>query len=146
MKLTQHFDLDEFTVSQEAVRRGIDNDPPEAVVENLRKLARALEDVRVLLGSFPLLISSGYRSPELNEVVKGSKNSAHMNGLAADFICSQYGSPRDVAIAISRSRLIYDQVIHEGRWVHYGLADEPRLEALTAHFDGGRVSYTHGIA
>ena len=146
MILTPHFSLDELTVSQEAVRRGIDNDPPERVIENLRKLARALENVRTLLSSFPLLVSSGYRSPELNEAVKGSKNSAHLKGLAADFICPSYGSPREVALAISRSSLIYDQVIHEGRWVHFGLADQPRQEVLTAHFEGGRVSYSQGIA
>ena len=147
MILSHHFALDEFTVSQEAVRRGIDNDPPERVIENLRKLAHSLENVRTLLGSFPLLISSGYRSPELNEAVNGSKNSAHMKGLAADFIAPHYGNPREVAVAISRSQLIYDQVILEGgRWVHFGLADQPRQEALTANFDGGRVSYTQGIA
>lgn len=146
MNLTLHFMLDEFTNSQTAVRLGINNDPPPAVVENLRRLARALESVRSLLGG-AIIISSGYRSPELNEIVKGSKASAHLRGLAADFTAPQYGTPRDCALAISRSDLIFDQVIEEGRWVHFGLAEsEPRREILTAHFGAGGVTYTRGIA
>ena len=60
MKLTDHFILAEFTTSQEASRRGIDNDPPPEIIENLYLLAMALEDVRERLGA-PIVISSGYR-------------------------------------------------------------------------------------
>lgn len=148
MNLSQHFSLEEFTVSQEAERRGIRNDPPPMIVENLRRLAKYLEEVRVLLGSYPILINSGYRSAELNVAVGGSKASAHMNGLAADFICPLYGSPRDVGIAIIRSRIQFDQCILEfGRWVHFGLSEtEPRNESLTAKFEAGRTIYEYGIA
>lgn len=146
MNLSLHFTLDEFTNSQTAVRMGINNDPPPAVVENLRRLARALENVRGLLGG-AILISSGYRSPELNEAVKGSRASAHLRGLAADFIAPQYGTPRECVLAISRSDLIFDQVIEEGRWVHFGLSEgEPRQEILTAHFGPGGTTYTKGLA
>jgi zinc D-Ala-D-Ala carboxypeptidase len=151
MKLSLHFDLDEFTLSQTAVRLGIRNDPPPAVVENLRRLARSLENVRALLGG-AIIISSGYRSPELNEVVKGSKNSAHCKGLAADFTAPSYGTPKECALAITRSDLIFDQVIAEGissggGWVHFGLSEsEPRQEVLTATFGPLGVSYSRGIA
>ena len=145
--LSIHFTLEEFTLSQTAIRKGIKNDPPPDVVENLRRLARVMENVRTLLGS-PVLISSGYRSPELNEAVGGSKKSAHCRGLAADFTCPGYGSPRDVALAIVRSELIYDQVILEfGKWVHLGLSLEaPRAEALTASLLDGVTTYTRNIA
>jgi hypothetical protein len=146
MHLSIHFMLDEFTLSQTAVRLGINNEPPPFVVENLRRLARALENVRSLLGG-AILISSGYRSPELNEAVRGSRNSAHVKGLAADFTAPQYGTPRECALAISRSDLIWDQLIEEGRWVHFALAEtEPRQETLTAHFGAGGTTYTRGIA
>lgn len=150
MHLSIHFTLEEFTLSQTAVRRGIKNDPPPEVIDNLRRLARVMENVRTLLGS-PVLISSGYRSPELNEAVGGSKKSAHCRGLAADFTCPGYGTPREVALAIVRSELIYDQVILEGAgpgaWVHLGLTEgEPRQDVLTATFGPLGVSYGRGIA
>jgi hypothetical protein len=146
MHLSIHFMLDEFTLSRTAVLLGIKNEPPPDVVENLRRLARVMENVRTLLGS-PVLISSGYRSPELNDAVKGSKKSAHCRGLAADFTCPGYGTPREAALAIVRSELIYDQVIWEGTWVHLGLAEgEPRRDILTATFGPLGVSYGRGIA
>lgn len=147
MKLTLHFDLDEFTNSQTAVRLGIRNDPPPAVLENLRRLARVMEDVRAILGG-AVLISSGYRSQELNEAVKGSKSSAHIRGLAADFTAPGYGTPRECALAISRSAVEFDQLIVEGgRWVHLGLSEhEARKEVLTATFGPLGTSYARGIA
>jgi len=147
MKLTQHFTLEELTFSQEAVRRGIPNEPPPAIRRNLEMLARTLEDVRMLVGGTPLSISSGYRCQELNEAIGGSKNSAHMQGLAADFTAWQYGSPKDIAMAISHSHIPFDQVIWEGTWVHLGLRPTAnRSEVLTAHFDHGTVRYTEGLA
>jgi len=146
MKLSLHFDLDEFTLSQTAVRLGIRNDPPPAVIENLRRLARSLETVRVILGG-AIIVSSGYRSPELNAAVKGSKESAHMRGLAVDFTAPSYGTPKECALAIIRSDLIFDQVIWEGAWVHFALAEsEPRRDILTATFGPLGVSYGRGIA
>lgn len=146
MNLSLHFTLEELTFSQTAVRLGIRNDPPPAVVENLRKLCRTLENVRALLGG-AIIISSGYRSPELNEAVKGSRNSAHTRGLAADFTAPSYGTPKECALAIMRSELIWDQLIWEGSWVHLGLAEsEPRQDVLTATFGPLGVSYGRGIA
>ena len=134
MRLSQHFTLDEFTLSQTAVRSGIDNSPPPDVLENLRALAAFLEDVRENFQS-PLLISSGYRSPAVNEAVGGAKNSAHLSGLAADFTIPSYGPPLAVAKSIAKSDLQFDQLIHEfGRWVHVAIAPPgktPRREVLS---------------
>lgn len=146
MNLSLHFTLEELVFSERAIREGIRNEPPPFVIENLRRLARALEHVRALLGG-AIIISSGYRSPELNAAVKGSKDSAHTRGLAADFISPAYGSPRECAIAIERSPLIFDQLIWEGTWVHFAIREEdPRRDVLTATFGPLGVSYGRGIA
>ncbi len=146
MNLTKHFELEEFLVSETAERLGIDNTPPPEVLTNLMRLAVILEDVREILGK-PIIIKSGYRCPELNEAVPGSsKTSAHCHGLAVDFISPAYGSPLDISIAISGSDIEYDQLVHEGRWVHLGLAklgDKARLEKLTARFPGPK--YENGL-
>lgn len=146
MNLTEHFTLDELTHSETAVRRGIDNTPPADVLQNLRMLAEGLERVRAVL-NHPMRISSGYRCPALNMSIGGSRSSAHMSGLAADFTCPDFGSPRDVAMAIvtAANSIDYDQVIHEGRWVHIAFSAHPRREVLTATFDNGGVSYSKGL-
>ncbi len=120
--LSEHFTLEEMILSQTAARRGIDNKPTPEIVKNLKETCALLEAVRIALGGVPILISSGYRSPALNKAVGGSKTSAHMEGFAADFTAPAFGTPLQVARAISAAGIAYDQLIHEfGVWVHIGL-------------------------
>ena len=144
MRLTDHFTLEELTFSEFATRRGIDNRPSDTVLPRLRLLAEGLERVRALLG-VPMRISSGYRCGPLNHAIGGAANSAHVTGLAADFIAPAFGSPRQVALAIADSAIEFDQVIHEGRWVHVSFAPAMRRMDLTATFVNGRPYYTPGI-
>lgn len=145
MKLTEHFSLAELTDSPTAMRKGISNLPNDTAIGNLQRVAETLELVRALFGK-PLVISSGYRSSALNSAVGGSKNSAHLTGLAADFTVPGI-TPSDTAKAIVKAGIMFDQLIYEGTWVHLGLSvSAPRNEVLTAHFGGGPVTYTRGIA
>ncbi len=121
--LTPHFTLDEMVFSQAASRLGIDNTPTRQVVDNLRRVCEALEQVRSAAGGLPVIVSSGYRCPALNRAVKGAKNSAHLQGLAVDFTIPRFGSTLQVARAVAGSGIAFDQVIHEyGQWVHLGRA------------------------
>lgn len=145
MQLTPHFTLQEFTDSPTAIRRAINNTPGDTAIANLKRVAEVLEQVRALFGK-PLVISSGYRSPALNASVGGARTSAHLYGLAADFIVPGV-TPAETAKAIVRAGIEFDQLIYEGTWVHIGLsAGKPRNEVLTAHFGNGPVTYTRGIA
>lgn len=143
MRLSPNFDLAEFVVSREAAARGIDNTPAPAVVENLRRLAMELERVRsVALGGAPILITSGYRSLRLNQIVGGAPSSAHMQGFAADFIAPHFGTPAQVCQAILRHDLQFDQLIYEYDWVHFGIAEKLRHQVLTyrrGRYDAGIV-------
>ena len=146
--LTLHFTLAELTHSQTADRLGIDNTPSAEIIDNLTRTAQTLERVRVLLGSRPIIVSSGYRSPDLNRVVKGARASAHLFGLAADFICPGYGTPLQICKAIAASNIDFDQIIQEGTWVHLGLAkagEKPRRQVLTANFSDGAATYREGL-
>ena len=144
--LSQHFTLEELIFSQDAARQGIDNTPSDAIRQNLARIAGILEEVRTLLGDQPMHVSSGYRCPELNTFVHGSRTSAHMNGLAADFTAAGFGSVLETAQAIADSDIEFDQLIHEfGTWVHIGLAAEgvtPRRQLLSI-FSG--TGYLPGI-
>lgn len=144
MNLTEHFTLDELVASQIATRRRIDNRPGPVEVENLRRVAGVLEQVRALVGA-PVDISSGYRCPMLNMAVGGAKNSAHVQGLAAD-INVRGMDPRALAALIRDSEIQFDQLIYEGTWVHLGLAaGKARRQVLTATFAPGGVIYSQGI-
>ena len=85
MKLSKNFSLSELTKSQTATRKGISNEPSTEHVENLIHLAESvLQPVRDHFGK-PVMISSGYRSPELCEAIGSSSKSQHAKGEAADF-------------------------------------------------------------
>jgi zinc D-Ala-D-Ala carboxypeptidase len=148
-QLTPHFTLEEFTDSQTAARKGIVNVPRENSQErrNLLKVAETMEKVRSLLGDKPILISSGYRSPIVNAAVGGSKSSAHMSGLAVDFSCPGFGTPRQICKALEAHmvELRIDQLIHEfNTWVHLGMnaqGFDPRHMALTIDNKGTRNGF-----
>ena len=85
MQLPNNFTLKELTKSQTATRKGIDNEPGTAEIENLIHLAKTiLQPVREHFGK-PVMISSGYRSPALCEAIGSSSKSQHAKGEAADF-------------------------------------------------------------
>ena len=138
--LSPHFSLDELLVSESGARLGIDNTPPKTLLPNLEEMALKLEAVRALLGNKGIVVISGYRCPALNSAVKGSSRSAHMQGLAGDFICPKFGSPLEICKAIAKSSLIFDQLIFEyGRWVHLGLSHtQARKQILTVDSKGTR--------
>jgi zinc D-Ala-D-Ala carboxypeptidase len=143
MRLSENFSLEELTASETAARKGIDNTPSEEVIDNLKRLAAALQEVRALLNHRAILVSSGYRSPELNQAVGGSATSDHCKGLAADFICPSYGTPNDIVRAIAASGLSFKQVIREfDKWVHLSIPEEkqePRKQALIIDREGTRA-------
>ena len=141
MKLSPNFSLEELTFSQVASRRGLNNIPSEKVKDNLERLAFFLEQVRKLFNK-PLLISSGYRSREVNEAVGGSKTSQHCEGCAADFNVKGV-SPSTVVRTIVDANIPYDQVILEfDSWVHISIptvkGSAPRKNALIIDNKGRR--------
>ena len=138
-QLSHYFTLSEMTISETAARRGIGNKPYPKALESLKRLCAFLDQIREHLGH-PIIVTSGYRSPEVNVAVGGSKTSAHCKGMAVDFTCPAFGSPLEVARAISAMGIEYDQLIHEyGTWVHLGLADKPRRQMLTITKAGTRA-------
>lgn len=150
-RLTPSFWLSELMVSDTAVRLGIPNVPRALELANMRNiLAPGLQRIRDLLGK-PVLVSSGYRSPALNKAIGGSATSQHCDGLAADFTCPSFGTPLRICQELQResSLINFDQLIQEGRWVHVGFAPAgkpPRGQVLTAHFSGGKATYSQGLA
>lgn len=110
----------------------------------MRSAARRMSATTTESGR-PIQVSSGYRSPAVNAAVGGARDSAHVRGLAAD-ITTPGMTPKDLALAIIRASLEFDQLIYEGTWVHIGLSQTaPRGEILTATFQPGGVVYSRGL-
>ena len=88
-RLTPHFTLGELTKT--SVK--IDNVPNEEQVKNLKRLCGWLEQLRRRWnnlygeGDDPIIINSGFRSPEVNKAVGGATLSNHLTGCAVDIRC-----------------------------------------------------------
>jgi Uncharacterized protein conserved in bacteria len=115
MKLTENFELKEFTRSNNAERLNIDNTPNEEQIENLRRLCvRVLQPLREAYRK-PMYINSGYRSSELNKRVGGVATSQHLKGEAADV---RVDDPRKLLTALLEFRLDFDQAILYNTFLH----------------------------
>lgn len=137
--ISTNFTLEEASESQTAARLGIDNDIPSDLIDNVKRAAYVMEEVRSELGDNMILVSSWYRSPALNAEVKGSKTSRHMKGLAVDFTCPHFGTPREIVHRLVGSNIKYHQVILEfGKWVHIDFDGEDR-QALIIDSTGTRA-------
>lgn len=146
--LSTHFSLSELTFSQTADRLGLDNTPNDAITSNLVALCHGLEMIKALVG-VPLHISSGYRSVQVNRAVRGTINSQHTTGQAADITAPNYGDAMALHKAILTNKLPFDQCILEyytqgtpsRGWVHVSFVKgTPRQEALIINTTGTKYA------
>lgn len=127
----KHFTFSEFERSETAARLKIDNRMPELAEAHVVELVDILLDPLREAWGGPLVVTSGYRCPELNRAVGGSETSAHTAGWAADLVPASE-DPRGVqglvkfAIGwLTTTGLPFDQLIDERsggtRWLHLGI-------------------------
>lgn len=80
----KYFSIEELTKSATAKKLGIDNTPSDDIKKNLTLfIEKVLDPIREDWGG-PIIVSSGYRCPELNAKVGGAKTSGHQYGYCAD--------------------------------------------------------------
>lgn len=85
MKLSKSFTLREMVKSETAARYGISNNPSPEYLVNLQRLCTdVMQPIRDEYKK-PIIISSGYRCPLLNKIIKGVPGSDHLVGAACDF-------------------------------------------------------------
>ena len=147
MKLSEHFTLGELTKTSYITADG--NIPSRVAIENLKNICENwLEDLRysynTLYGEriegvrregdeentdIPIIISSGYRSEEVNRLCGGAKGSNHLTGCAVDIRC--YGPEHMIRMAgilldiADGTKKEYDELILEKRgttyWIHFAV-------------------------
>lgn len=151
MKLSEHLDLAEVVRSDSAKRNGISNMPTAEHINNFKKLAENIfEPIRKHFRS-PIIISSGYRSKELNAIIGGSATSQHCFGEAIDI--DMDGTPNGVTnkmvFNFIKDNLKFDQLIYEfgndsnPDWVHvsYESSGKQRGQVLRAIKRNGKTVY-----
>ena len=143
MKLSEHFMLGELTKTSYITADG--NIPSHKAIENLKNICENwLEDLRysqnTLYGDrsqesedsrneIPIIISSGYRSEEVNRLCGGAKGSNHLTGSAVDIKC--YGPEQMIRMAgilldiSDGTKRDFDELIQEKRgttyWLHFAV-------------------------
>ena len=138
--MTPHFTLEELTHTD---HRELDNTPNDAELENLKRLAKFLEDLKVVLGGKPIMVNSAFRSKAVNDAVGSKDTSQHRIGCAADIRVPAM-TPDEVVRAVIASGLPYDQIIREfDRWTHVSIPNtpeaKPRKQALIIDKAGTRA-------
>ena len=138
MKLSKHFSLTEFTKSQTAERKGIDNTPNEEHIEKMKALCESvLESIRYHFEK-PIMINSGYRSVALCEAIGSKSTSQHAKGEAGDIEIP--GIDNFVLAKFIQDSLNFDQLILEcytgdpsSGWVQVSFVDvdSNRKDVLT---------------
>lgn len=122
------FKFIEMVRSSKADEFNIDNWPKDAdIIDNIIFTMECLDKIREEYG-LPLSVSSGYRCPELNRAVGGSKTSQHMKGQAADINLGSVEKNRAFFNWCSANIEILpiDQLIDESHysWVHLSFTKE----------------------
>lgn len=146
----KYFHIEEFLTSETAARAGRELILPPELLPNLQRLVDScLDPLREVVGR-PLIVSSGYRPPWLNDMIGGAGSSAHLEARAADVICP--GIPnRELAEAAVKASLPFDQVILEfppQGWVHIAVVASgqvPRAQRLSALYVAGATRYYNGF-
>ena len=120
----KYFTISELTSSATALREGIDNRPTKCAYHLLHVLVEQLLDpIREAWGR-PILVSSGYRCKELNDLVGGATHSHHLIGCAADLISGSMEDHRKLFNLIvqmhQQGKIKFTQLLLEGggRWLY----------------------------
>ena len=149
IKLSEHFTLGELCKTSYHTTDG--NIPSRVSIENLKNICENwLEDLRYSqntlygdsgpstssgtaggsgTGDIPIIITSGYRSEEVNMKCGGAKNSNHLTGCAVDIKC--YGPEQMIRMAgilldiADGTKRDFDELILEKRgttyWIHFAV-------------------------
>lgn len=142
----QYFTISELTRSATAQSHHIDNTPPPAIRAKLEALiVNCLDPIRRIYGR-PVIVSSGYRCPQLNSLVGGVSTSQHTMGEAADLVPASGGSLGALARAAIQFG-DFDQLILEqaggSKWIHVSWREGNRRHKILAYRNGRYTDITN---
>ena len=151
-QLTTNFSLAELTKSETTLRFDMENTPGPVEIANLTDLAgKVLQPVRDHFGK-GVKVDSGFRHPDVNAKVGGSKTSDHCKGQAADIEIP--GVPNAELAEWIKDNLEFRQLILEfytpgipdSGWVHVSFVDgDNKKQVMTATKKDGKTVYLPGL-
>jgi uncharacterized protein YcbK (DUF882 family) len=152
MNLTANFTLQEMTKSETALRHGMDNTPGEVEIGNLKVLCeKVLQPVRDHFAK-GVKVNSGFRHPEVNAKVGGSKTSDHCKGQAADIEIPGVANAelaQWIADNMEFTQVIlefYTPGVPDSGWVHVSYNPQDlKKQTLTAVKKDGKTVYLPGL-
>ena len=124
MHLSEHFTLGEVTKSRHTE---VYNIPSHVAIENLKRVCAWLEEL-IVRAKTPIVINSGYRSPQLNKKLGGSPTSNHLTGCAVDIRVAGIEQAMRYAVILmdyaDETKQDYDEIIIEKNcrgaiWLHF---------------------------
>lgn len=143
MNLSKHVTLAEFQDSSTATTHGINNKMNESQIASAKLLCEnVFEPLRIHLNT-PIQISSGFRSVQVNKMIKGSSTSQHTKGEAMDLQIGAKG------FNFIKDKLEFDQLIWEfgndenPSWVHVSYSSKNRKQVLKATKKNGKTIYSN---
>jgi hypothetical protein len=152
MKLTENFTLSEMVKSETALRNNLDNTPGASEIANLKVLAeKVLQPIRDHYKK-GIKVNSGFRHPNVNAAVGGSKTSDHCKGQAADIEIP--GVANAELAEYIKNNLKFTQLILEfytpgvpdSGWVHVSYVPaDLKCQVMTAYKKDGKTVYEPGI-
>ena len=132
MQLSKHFDLSEFLKTSHAELMPRQEEGVKNFIPSLKTLCLyILEPLRNYIGK-PMIITSGFRSKELNSAVGGSITSQHCAGQAADFQIAGMTPEEILKLFLDRKITIHfgpliKEIIGAKAWTHISLGYPFRL-------------------
>jgi zinc D-Ala-D-Ala carboxypeptidase len=152
MKLSPNFSLAEMIKSETALRKELDNTPGDAEIANLTALAvNVLQPVRDAFNK-GVKVNSGFRHPEVNAAVGGSRTSDHCKGQAADIEIPGVANADLAQWIVDNCEFrqvileFYTPGIPDSGWVHVSYVEgDNKKQVLTAMKENGKTVYKVGL-
>lgn len=132
--MSKYFKIQELINSSTALAHNISNVPNKEELDNLKNLIEFILDPLREAYRKPIIVNSGYRNKQLNELLKGAKNSQHTKGEAADIrtVSNIKEENKKLFDLIIQLDLPFDQLINEYNfsWIHVSYSNRHRRQIL----------------
>ena len=152
MKLSPNFSLAEMIKSDTALRLDMENEPDDDHIDNMIALCEnVLQKVRDHFGK-GVKVNSGFRHPDVNAKVGGSKTSDHCKGMAADIEIPGVANADLAEWIVENCEFrqvileFYTPGVPDSGWVHVSYnPDDNKKQVLTAMKENGKTVYKPGL-
>lgn len=135
----KYFTIEELTRTNTGIKNDI---TPDSLYNIMTLVKKVLDPAREAYGA-PIIVNSGYRSPEVNTAIGGAKNSQHCKGEAADITCADNMKLFEILLDMEFDQLIYEHGDdNQPSWIHVSYREgNSRQQVLRSKKSGKKTVY-----